>query len=457
MAEEKNRKTSIWTFADHFEGDKVVWIIVLMLFLFSIVCMFSSSSRLLRDGMTRLDLVKNQFFVALAGMAVIIILYNIKNIKFFRWCSQWGFLISFLLLGLLDAHVSLPFIKALNINNAYRILSIAGFQVHVFEVVKVAMVLYLAWAMDALRRGELRGPESLFWKKTIYLYAPFLIIFAMIIPGSNSSALIIGLLMFVMILLGGGNLPDMAALATLALLVLGICFGLYSATKHNEHPLFDRIGTGISRVFENDDWEQQVIDNPKGTIAYQEALDAIRQPYSAKIAVKQGGLIGKGPGQSTQRYVVPDMSEDFMYSFIIEEYGLLGGIFVIFLYVSLLARGSIIVRNCGNDHYAKLTVAGLCLLIAGQAFLHMFVNADIGPMTGQTLPLISHGNSAFLCFSIAFGIILSFSRIAARRIDKETRMAAPLVEMHEASAVRDRLDDLDAYESGQMTDESYEL
>ena len=457
MAEEKNRKTSIWTFADHFEGDKVVWIIVLMLFLFSIVCMFSSSSRLLRDGMTRLDLVKNQFFVALAGMVVIIILYNIKNIKFFRWCSQWGFLISFLLLGLLDAHVSLPFIKALNINNAYRILSIAGFQVHVFEVVKVAMVLYLAWAMDALRRGELRGPESLFWKKTIYLYAPFLIIFAMIIPGSNSSALIIGLLMFVMILLGGGNLPDMAALALLALLVLGICFGLYSATKHNEHPLFDRIGTGISRVFENDDWEQQVIDNPKGTIAYQEALDAIRQPYSAKIAVKQGGLIGKGPGQSTQRYVVPDMSEDFMYSFIIEEYGLLGGIFVIFLYVSLLARGSIIVRNCGNDHYAKLTVAGLCLLIAGQAFLHMFVNADIGPMTGQTLPLISHGNSAFLCFSIAFGIILSFSRIAARRIDKETRMAAPLVEMHEASAVRDRLDDLDAYESGQMTDESYEL
>ena len=457
MAEEKNRKSSIWTFADHFEGDKVVWIIVLMLFLFSIVCMFSSSSRLLRDGMTRLDLVKNQFFVALAGMVVIIILYNIKNIKFFRWCSQWGFLISFLLLGLLDAHVSLPFLKALNINNAYRILSVGGFQVHVFEVVKVAMVLYLAWAMDALKRGELRGPESLFWKKAIYLYAPFLIIFAMIIPGSNSSALIIGLLMFVMILLGGGNLPDMAALAALAMLVLGICFGLYSATKHNEHPLFDRIGTGIARVFENDDWEQQVIDNPKGTIAYQEALDAIRQPYSAKIAVKQGGLIGKGPGQSTQRYVVPDMSEDFMYSFIIEEYGLLGGIFVIFLYVSLLARASIIVRNCGSDHYAKLTVAGLCLLIAGQAFLHMFVNADIGPMTGQTLPLISHGNSAFLCFSIAFGIILSFSRIATRRIDKETRMAAPLMEMHESTAVQQRLDDLDAYESGQLTDDSYEI
>ena len=462
MADEKNRKkTSIWTFADHFEGDKVVWIIVLMLSLFSIVCMFSSSSRLLRDGMTRLDLVKNQFFVVMAGMVVIIILYNIKNIKFFRWCSQWGFLISFLLLALLDVHVSLPFLKALNINNAYRILSVGGFQVHVFEVVKVAMVLYLAWAMDALKRGELHGPQNEFWKKVLYLYAPFLVIFGMIIPGSNSSALIIGLLMFVMILLGGGNLRDMTLLALAAILLLGAIFGLYSATKHNEHPLFERIGTGISRVFEDEDWEQQVLDNPKGTIAYQEALDAIRQPYSAKIAVKQGGLIGKGPGQSTQRYVVPDMSEDFMYSFIIEEYGLIGGIFVIFLYVSLLARGSIIARNCGSDHYAKLTVAGLCLLITGQAFLHMFVNADIGPMTGQTLPLISHGNSAFLCFSIAFGIILSFSRIASRRIDKETRMAEPLVEMHEATAVKERLDDLDAFESGQIdpqnADDSYEL
>ena len=460
MAKTKNKTSAFWTFADHFEGDKVVWIIVLLLILFSIVCMFSSSSRLLRDGMTRLDLVRNQFFVVLAGLAVIIVCYNIKNIAFFRWCSQWGFLVSLAMLALLDAHVNLPFIKALNINNAYRILSIAGFQVHVFEVVKVAMVLYLAWAMDALKQGRLKGPSKPIWKKILYLYAPFLIIFVMIIPGSNSSALIIGLLMFVMILLGGGNFKDMAILGAAGVTVIALIVGIYNLTKNSEHPMFSRIGTGVARIFEEDHWEQQAIDSPKGSIAWQEAIDAIRQPYSAKIAVKQGGLIGKGPGQSTQRYVVPDMSEDYMYSFIIEEYGLVGGIFVIFLYVSLLARGSIIARNCGNDHYAKLTVAGLCLLITGQAFLHMFVNADIGPMTGQTLPLISHGNSAFLCFSIAFGIILSFSRIASRRIDRETRDAAPLVEMHE-STVQDGLQDLEAFESGQidnnLTDNSYDL
>ena len=460
MAKTKNKTSAFWTFADHFEGDKVVWIIVLLLILFSIVCMFSSSSRLLRDGMTRLDLVRNQFFVVLAGLAVIIVCYNIKNIAFFRWCSQWGFLVSLAMLALLDAHVNLPLLKALNINNAYRILSIAGFQVHVFEVVKVAMVLFLAWAMDALKQGRLKGPSKPIWKKILYLYAPFLIIFVLIIPGSNSSALIIGLLMFVMILLGGGNFKDMAILGAAGVTVIALIVGIYNLTKNSEHPMFSRIGTGVARIFEEDHWEQQAIDSPKGSIAWQEAIDAIRQPYSAKIAVKQGGLLGKGPGQSTQRYVVPDMSEDYMYSFIIEEYGLVGGILVIFLYVSLLARGSIIARNCGSDHYAKLTVAGLCLLITGQAFLHMFVNADIGPMTGQTLPLISHGNSAFLCFSIAFGIILSFSRIATRRIDRETRDAAPLVELHE-STVQDGLQDLEAFESGQidnnLTDNGYDL
>ena len=457
----REKKKTFWNFADSFEGDKVVWIIVLLLILFSIVCMFSSSSRLLRDGNTRLDLMKDQMLVVLAGLGVIIVLYNIKNIGFFRWCSKWGFFVSLALLGLLDAHVNLPFIKAVNINNAWRILTIGGFQVHVFEVVKIAMVLYLAWAMDALKQGKIKWPEKLFWKKACYLYIPFLLIFVMIIPGSNSSALIIGLLMYVMILLGGGNFKDMAILGAAGIAAIAIIFGLYSATKSKEHPWFERIGTGISRVFEDKDWEQQAVDAPRGTIAWQEAIDAIRQPYSAKIAVKQGGLLGKGPGQSTQRYVVPDMSEDYMYSFIIEEYGLVGGLMVIFLYVSLLARGSIIARNCGNDHYAKLTVAGLCLLITGQAFLHMFVNADIGPMTGQTLPLISHGTSAFLCFSVAFGIILSFSRIATRRIERETRAAAPLVEMHETATVEERLGDLDAYESGQidndLTDNGYDL
>lgn len=446
------KKSSFWNFADRFEGDKVVWIIVLLLFLFSIVCMFSSTSRLLDEGATRVDLVKEQFVVVLFGLAIIIGLYNIRNIKFFRFFSAFGFATSFILLLLLDSRVQLPFMRAIEINGAYRILKIGSLQVHVFEVVKVAMVMYLAFAIDALKRDALPLKKlSEEWRKIIFIYAPFIITFVMIIPGSNSSALVIGTIMLIVILLGGGSARDMTLLILAGAAAVGICVGIY---KLSDGKYMERIGTGISRIMEKDDWEKQFLASRKGSIEYQEALDAMRQPYSAKIAIHEGGVLGKGPGQSTQRYVVPDISEDYMYSFIIEEYGFVGGVLVIFLYISLLARGSIIVRNCGKDQFAKLSVAGLCILISGQAFLHMFVNADIGPMTGQTLPLISHGTSAFICFCIAFGVILSFSRIAARRIDKETRAAAPLMEMHEE--VRAGLDDLDAFESGEMpNDDDY--
>ena len=446
------KKSSFWNFADRFEGDKVVWIIVLLLFLFSIVCMFSSTSRLLDEGATRVDLVKEQFVVVLFGLAIIIGLYNIRNIKFFRFFSAFGFATSFILLLLLDSRVQLPFMRAIEINGAYRILKIGSLQVHVFEVVKVAMVMYLAFAIDALKRDALPLKKlSEEWRKIIFIYAPFIITFVMIIPGSNSSALVIGTIMLIVILLGGGSARDMTLLILAGAAAVGICVGIY---KLSDGKYMERIGTGISRIMEKDDWEKQFLASRKGSIEYQEALDAMRQPYSAKIAIHEGGVLGKGPGQSTQRYVVPDISEDYMYSFIIAEYGFVGGVLVIFLYISLLARGSIIVRNCGKDQFAKLSVAGLCILISGQAFLHMFVNADIGPMTGQTLPLISHGTSAFICFCIAFGVILSFSRIAARRIDKETRAAAPLMEMHEE--VRAGLDDLDAFESGKMpNDDDY--
>lgn len=446
------KKSSFWNFADRFEGDKVVWIIVLLLFLFSIVCMFSSTSRLLDEGATRVDLVKEQFVVVLFGLAIIIGLYNIRNIRFFRFFSAFGFATSFILLLLLDTRVQLPFMRAIEINGAYRILKIGSLQVHVFEVVKVAMVMYLAFAIDALKRDALPLKKlSEEWRKIIFIYAPFIITFVMIIPGSNSSALVIGTIMLIVILLGGGSARDMTLLILAGAAAVGICVGIY---KLSDGKYMERIGTGISRIVEKDDWEKQFLASRKGSIEYQEALDAMRQPYSAKIAIHEGGVLGKGPGQSTQRYVVPDISEDYMYSFIIEEYGFVGGVLVIFLYISLLARGSIIVRNCGKDQFAKLCVAGLCILISGQAFLHMFVNADIGPMTGQTLPLISHGTSAFICFCIAFGVILSFSRIAARRIDKETRAAAPLMEMREE--VRAGLDDLDAFESGKMpNDDDY--
>lgn len=440
MAATAKKKRNLWNIFEIFEGDKVVWMIVLLLMLISVLCMFSSTSRLLSSGQSRIDVVKDQLILVAFGIGIIILIYNIRNLGILRWLSKFGFAVSLLLLGVLDLKLDLGFVRSIEINGARRILQVGPVQVHVFEVVKVAMIMYLAWAMDALKRGKLKRGNTELAKKIIYIYAPFVVSFLMIIPGSNSAALVIGGMMFITILIGGGNLRDLAILVAAGVVMIGMVLGIYTLSKGK---VFGRIGTGISRIFESTDWEQKVLDSRMGSVDYYEALDQIRQPYSAKIAIHEGGIIGKGPGASTQRYVVPDISEDYMYSFIIEEYGILGGIIVLMLYISLLARGSLIVRNCGSELFPKLAVAGLTMLIVMQAFLHMFVNVDIGPMTGQTLPLVSHGSSAFLCFCVAFGIILSVSRYASRKIRKEQMQSAPLVEREE---IKDDLDDLNQLE-----------
>lgn len=420
----KNKHT-FWNLADRLEGDKVVWVITLMLILLSAVCLFSSTSRLLESGQTRIDIVRSQLITIAAGLAIIIVLYNIRNINVFRFLAPFGFPLSLALLAILDLHQKVGPFEPIKINEVYRILSVGGVQVHVFEVVKVAMVMYLAWAMDALEKRKIKWPANLFARRLIFVYLPFIVTMLAVIPGSNSSALFIGGIMFIVILLGGGSRRDMLVLAAAALLVVSSCFGIY---KLSDGKYMTRIGTGISRVTEKNNWADSVMAAKPYSDDYYRYLDKIRQPYGAKIAIKEGGIVGKGPGQSTQRYMVPDMSEDYMFSFIVEEYGLLGGILVILLYVSLLARGSLIARNCGSDLFAKISVAGLSLLIVLQAFLHITVNADIGPMTGQTLPLVSHGKSAFLCFCVAFGVILSISRMMSDRMKKEQKNAEPIVE-----------------------------
>lgn len=460
---EKGKK-NFWNYVDNLEGDKVVWIIALMLMMISVICIFSSTSRLLSGAQTRLDMVKEQLFVVGMGLGLLIICYNIKNLKFLKWCSMLGFGLSMVLLLALVSGINLGFVKSISINGARRILQVGSLQLHVNEVVKVAMVMYLAWAIDAFHNKELRRfadePRK---QKAFYIYAPFLVTTLFLLPGSNSAALFTGGIMFLVILLGGDSTKDMFLLLLAGIAALLLCFGVY---KISGGKVLERIGTGISRVFDDSgDKEQEAINAKSGTIEFNNALDAIRQPYSAKIAVHQGGLLGKGPGQSTQRYVVPDISEDYMYSFIIEEYGIVGGVLVIILYISLIARSSLIVRNCGRDRqnlFGKLAVAGLALLISGQAFLHILVNVDIGPMTGQTLPLVSHGASAFLCFSLAFGIILSISRIASKAMAREQRNADPLVDRRQdMQPVENSLSDLDRFESGsdteEITEDEYEI
>ena len=146
-------------------------------------------------------------------------------------------------------------------------------------------------------------------------------------------------------------------------------------------------------------------------------------------------------GNSTQKYYVPLIYSDYMFSFIIEEFGLIGGIIIMLLYLSLIARCSTIISLCSNE-FAKTAIGGLAFLITGQAFLHILVNADIIPMTGQTLPLLSDGASAFLMFCLAFGIILSISKMANKKMKKvEEAQLTSIDDIRETITQLEQIDD----------------
>ena len=450
MAEKKNTGTEknwFWRTIDSIAGDKVVWIIVLLFIMFSILAIFSSTSLLREGSKDRIDFITEHLGVAAFGLVLTFLIYKIPWIGLFRTLSKAGFAVSLIFLILLISKINIEgVIVSEYINGARRTLRIFGQQFHVYEVVKVSMVLYLAWAMHAYKEDQAaltrRKPSRKlrianafaksknfgfialpFWKRVIYMYIPIMTVTGLVMAGSNSSAIFIGGILLVVLLIG--DLPKkeifLAGLGVVA--VLGVIIGIYKMTNGEK---FKRVGTLISR-FHADYSTEKLSTLAKGSADFYEELDRIKQPYSAQIAIHEGGIIGKHSGNSTQKYVVSNIYGDYMYSFIIEEYGLLGGIIVLFLYVTLLARGSMIARNCSNE-YAKIAVGGLSILITGQAFMHMMVNVGLMPMTGQTLPLISHGSFAFLVFCMAFGVILSISRMAQKRLREEEELAKPLYE-----------------------------
>lgn len=420
------QKKGFWGFIDNIEGDKVVWMIVFLLIMISILAIFSSTSLLRQGDKDRMDFISEHLVVVGIGLGLIFGLYNIKKIGLFRVLSQLGFGLSAVLLSLLALHVRIPgVIEAERINGAWRTLNIAGFQMHVFEVVKVAMVLYLAWAIHGYKEKRLKYGNTDLQKRLIYMYAPILIVCVLTLMGSGSSAVFIGAILIATLLIGGMPFKEIALAGVAGIAALLLIVGVYNATGGTVFKKFERIATMNSRLGANYDAAVRLKDVPERSREFYRILGEIKQPYSAKIAVHEGKILGKNSGNSTQKYVVSNIYGDYMFSFLVEEYGLIGGIIVIFLYVSLLARGSTIARLCNNE-YAKIAVGGLSVLITGQAFMHMFVNVDIGPMTGQTLPLISHGSFAFLVFCIAFGVILSISRMARKRIKAEEEAALPI-------------------------------
>ncbi len=379
------------------KGDKVVWIIVFLLSMFSLAAVYSASSyRAMHSDVNKIVIFLDQLVFVLAGWAALLVCYFIHP-KYYRKFSFLVYGISIVLLLLL-------FVDPLTArqNGAIRGLKLPGFTFQVFEVAKAAIIIYLARAMEIF---EIKKFKDYLLK----LLFPIALTCVLLLRGSFSSAVFTAMICLVILWINKINWRYLALTIAGGIAVLGICYGLYKLTENNEQPLFERFETAESRIdsFLHPADEEVAIKMTEEE--KQAAIDAERQSENAKIAIHEGGIIGKGPGKSTQRYTLSMAFSDFIYAFIIEEYGSIVGIFVMFLYIWLFARCARLAAKCKTT-FAGTTVFGLGLLTTFQALMHIYVNIRMIPITGHTLPLVSHGGTAFIIFSGIFGVILSVSK-----------------------------------------------
>ena len=442
-AEEEKTKGSflghLTSFMDRFSGDKVILLIALFLMLISVISVFSSTPRLANDtGSDRVSIMVDQLKVVALGFVLILGFYYLGRVEWYRKLSQFGFFLCLGILTILVLNLNLGFVRAGEINGARRILLVAGKQVHVYEFVKLFMVMYLGWALDTFKNGNFKWIPRLVgnssrlsflnqdrWLKIIYIYVPILLTTLMVMMGSNSSALFMGIIMVLMVLVGGIDARDIGYVVAAGVVGIAIMFGAYKAGWLKD----SRIGTAIGRITQDDDATmQQLLSSKRESLEWRQARGKLDQPVGALLAIKEGGLMGKGIGNSTQKYQVPVIFGDYMFSFIVEETGLWGAAILIILYFSLLARGTMVAKEC-NRYYDKMIITGLIILVTGQAFMHMAVNVHLPlvPQTGQTLPLVSHGTNAFLVFSVIFGILLSISKDARENMARREAEAEPII------------------------------
>ncbi len=376
------------SFVNRLKGDKIIWIIVLALSLISIAAVYSSSSSLaFREGKTTFSFLLKQMRFVIFGLTTLYICSRVP-LGWYRKISILGMIVS---IGLLIATI----LMGTTLNDAERWISIFGVSFQPSEIAKIALMLYLAKVLED-------HTFETFKEFAIWVLAPLGTMLLLILNGSASTALILGGLSFLILIIGGVKWKHLIKSAGIAMLTL-----LLAVLLNQTFGLFPRIQTLVSRVenFVN----KKDIDESLKSQDKQKLLDKTFQADMAKIAIASANIIGKGPGKSTQRYVLPHPYSDFIYSIIVEEWGLIGGVTVLLLYLWFLFRCIAIARNCTKLFSAILVIA-LGLLITTQAMLHILVNVSLLPVTGHTLPLVSLGGTSLIIMSSAFGIILAVSR-----------------------------------------------
>jgi cell division protein FtsW len=362
----------------YIKGDRIIWIVILILLVISLLSVYSSTGSLAyqhRSGNTFFYLFRQLKFILL-GVVIIFFVHLIP----YRVFSRMSIFALYLAIPLLI----LTLIVGSNINDATRWLQIpgTGLTIQPSDFAKIALVMYVAKILS-VNQNNIKDFKGVFGKISLAIIGTC----GLILPANFSTAVIVFVTAFSLMFVGRIPVRYLALMIFTGLLAFSIFIG--GALLLNKE---GRISTWKNRIE-----------------AYVDGDGDNYQADQAKVAIVQGGLFGKGPGNSTQRNLLPHPYSDFIYAIIIEEYGtLIGGILVIALYLWLFFRAGMIIRR-SRSTYGAFLAFGLSMGLVLQAFVNMAVAVGLVPVTGQTLPLVSMGGSSIFFTSIATGMILSVS------------------------------------------------
>lgn len=403
-----------------FKGDKVVWIIYLLLCLISIIEVFSASSTLTYKSGDHWGPITTHMLLLMTGTVVVIIAHNIPT----RWFKafnallplSWAMLIAVFIIGALT-------------NGAKRWIDLGFFRFQPSEVAKMATIITVAYILSRLQ--EENGANKRAFKYILWVTG---ITCALIFTENLSTALLLATTVLLLMFIGRVPFKQLGSLVGIAVGFVLICVTIIEKVPAQT---WDDIGLHRMRT-----WQSRLENHFSGEEipAAKFDIDKDAQIAHANIAIASSHVLGKGPGNSVQRDFLSQAFSDFIYAIIIEELGLVGGACVALLYILLLTRIAKIVRKCDNTYFS-LMIIGFGTLIVLQAMFNMLVAVGIIPVTGQPLPMISKGGTSTLINSAYIGLILAVSRYVdnqeeaqAEEAEKQNEVKAAAVSLLQQAA-----------------------
>jgi cell division protein FtsW len=378
------------------KGDRVIWAIVIILTLVSLLVVYSSTGSLAyKYSKSTESYLFKQFAFIILGVLVIYFAHRV-NYTIYSRVALILFLVSIPLLL-----YTLFFGVQLNAGSRWIKLPVINMTFQTSDLAKLALFMYLS-RMLSRKQAVIKD----FKKGFLPIIIPVVIICLLIAPANLSTAMLIGGTSFLLMFIGRVNGKHILATMGIALIpvviLIGIATHYYDKEEHKAKELppmlsSGRVPTWIGRI-------QTFIYSSK-----EDNNEKLYQINQAKIAIASGGLFGRGPGNSNARNFLPHSYSDFIFAIILEEYGLFGGTFIVFIYLLFLYRCIRLYRKCPFAFGAFLALA-LSFTLVIQDIANMGVNVNVFPNTGVTLPLVSMGGSSFLFTCLSIGIILSVAR-----------------------------------------------